>query len=122
MTIYQTECCRLEEEMEVEFLALDMAAVEIRDIVFKIGDKVRNPIRNFITLCQLIEVEMSNKMFMQSSDKRSIKSQNLSCINKQWNKEQVWPFFGCCSADSQTDAGRHQLYSNGSLVLFSTAW
>ena len=27
--------------MEVEFLALDMAAVEIRDIVFKISDKVR---------------------------------------------------------------------------------
>ena len=24
-------------------------------------------------------------------------------------------------ADSQTDAGRHQLYNNGSLVLFSTA-
>ena len=31
------------------------------------------------------------------------------------------PFFGCCTADSQTDAGRHQLNNNGSLVLFSTA-
>ena len=28
------------------------------------------------------------------------------------------PFIGCCTADSQTDAGRHQLYNNGSLVLF----
>ena len=32
------------------------------------------------------------------------------------------PFFGCCTADSQTDVGRHQLYNNGSLVLFSTPW
>ena len=31
-------------------------------------------------------------------------------------------FVGCCTADSQTDTGRHQLYNNGSLVLFSTAW
>ena len=41
---------------------------------------------------------------------------------KQWKKEQVWPFLGCCTADSQTETGRHQLYNNGSLVLFSTAW
>ena len=40
---------------------------------------------------------------------------------KQWKKEQVWPFFGCCTADSQTEAGRYQLYNNGSLVRFSTA-
>ena len=33
-------------------------------------------------------------------------------------KKQVLPFFGCCTADSQTDAGRHQLFINGSLVLF----
>ena len=39
-------------------------------------------------------------------------------ISNQWKKEQVWPFFGCCTADSQTDAGRHQLYNNGLLVLF----
>ena len=25
---------------------------------------------------------------------------------------------GCCTADSQTDAGRHQLYNNNWLVLF----
>ena len=37
-------------------------------------------------------------------------------------KEQVWPFFGCCTAYSQTDTGRHQVYNNDSLVLFSTAW
>ena len=36
-------------------------------------------------------------------------------------KKQVLPFFGCCTADSQTDAGRYQLFNNGSLVLFSTA-
>ena len=41
---------------------------------------------------------------------------------KQWKKEQIWPFFGCCTADSQTYAGRHQLYNNGSLVLLPTAW
>ena len=40
---------------------------------------------------------------------------------KQWKKEQVWPYFGYCTADSQTDAARHQLYNNGSLVLFYTA-
>ena len=40
---------------------------------------------------------------------------------KQWKKEQVWQFFGCCTADSQTDTGRNQLYNNGSPVLFSTA-
>ena len=34
----------------------------------------------------------------------------------------AWPFFGYCTADSQTDAGIHQLYNNGSHVLFSTAW
>ena len=44
-------------------------------------------------------------------------------IFKQLKKEQVWPFFGCCTADSQTDndASRHQLYNNGQLVLFSNA-
>ena len=35
-------------------------------------------------------------------------------------KEQVGTFVGCCTADSQTDAGRYQLYNNGSLVLFYT--
>ena len=40
---------------------------------------------------------------------------------KQWKKEQVWPFFGCFTADSQADTGRHQLYNNGSFVLFFTA-
>ena len=44
-----------------------------------------------------------------------------SVIFKQWKKEQVWPFFGYCTADSQTDAGIHQLYNNGSLDLLSTA-
>ena len=37
---------------------------------------------------------------------------------KQWKKKPVWPFFGCYSADSQTDAGIHQLYNNGSLGVF----
>ena len=37
-------------------------------------------------------------------------------------KEHVWQFFGFCTADSQTDTGRHQLYNDGSLVIFSTAW
>jgi len=32
--------------------------------------------------------------------------------------EKFGNFFGCFTADSQTDAGRHQLYNNGSLVLF----
>ena len=41
-------------------------------------------------------------------------------ISKQWKKEQVRPFFGCCTADSQT--GIHQLYNDGSLGTFSTAW
>ena len=40
---------------------------------------------------------------------------------KQWKQEQVCPFFGCFTADSLTAAGRHHLYNNGSLVLFSTA-
>ena len=46
---------------------------------------------------------------------------DLIMIAKQWKKEPVWPFFGCCTADSRTDAGRHQLNNNSSLVLFSTA-
>ena len=29
--------------------------------------------------------------------------------------------FGYCTADSQIDADRHQMYNNGTLVLFSTA-
>ena len=41
----------------------------------------------------------------------------VKCHN-EWKKEQFWPFIGCCIADSQTDTGRHQLYNNGSLVLF----
>ena len=45
-----------------------------------------------------------------------------SVSDKQWKKEQVWPFFGCYTADSQTAADRHQLYNNGSLVIFSIAW
>ena len=49
------------------------------------------------------------------------KSDPLATI-KQWKKEQVWPCFGCCTADSQTYTGRHQLYNNDSLVLFSIAW
>ena len=36
--------------------------------------------------------------------------------------KQIWPLFGFCTADSQTDTGRHQLYINGLLVLYSTAW
>ena len=36
-------------------------------------------------------------------------------------KEHILSFCSCCTADSQTDAGRHQLYNTGSLVLFSTA-
>ena len=36
-------------------------------------------------------------------------------------KKQVRPFFGCCAADSQPDAGRYQMFNNGSLVLFFTA-
>ena len=46
----------------------------------------------------------------------------LEVMAKQWKKEQVLPFFGCCTADSQTDPGRHQLHNNGSLVYFSTPW
>ena len=30
--------------------------------------------------------------------------------------------FVCCTADSHTDTGLHQLHNNGSLVLFSIAW
>ena len=45
-----------------------------------------------------------------------------SLMAKQWKKEQVWPFFDLCIADSQTDAGRYQLYNNGSIVLFSSAY
>ena len=41
-------------------------------------------------------------------------------IIKQWKIEQVWPYFSCCTADSQIDAGKHQLHNNGSLFL-STA-
>ena len=48
----------------------------------------------------------------------SSRAANASVLGKHWKKEQVWPFFGYCTADSQTDA---QLYNNGSLVLFSTA-
>ena len=37
----------------------------------------------------------------------------LCCVKtKQWKKEQVWPFSGFCTADSQNDSGRQQLYSN----------
>ena len=43
----------------------------------------------------------------------------ITCYeSEQWTNEQVWPFFGCCTAGSQTDAGRHQLYNNDSLVFF----
>ena len=59
----------------------------------------------------LVEAEAS--AFLQSS---------VRANTKQWKKGQVWPFFGCCAADSQTDAGRHQLYDTSSLVLLSTAW
>ena len=31
-------------------------------------------------------------------------------IGKEWKKEQVCPFFVCCTVYLQTDAGRHQLY------------
>ena len=54
-------------------------------------------------------------------DTRALPSSSALFI-KQWNKEQVMPFFGCCTADSQTNKVRHQLYNNGSLVLFSTVW
>ena len=40
----------------------------------------------------------------------------------QWvsigKKELVWPLFGCCTSDSQTDAWRHQLNNNGSSLFF----
>ena len=49
-----------------------------------------------------------------------LKNTTFKLIAKQWKKEQVWPFVGCCTAYSQTDAGIHQLYNNSSLVLFST--
>ena len=41
-------------------------------------------------------------------------SVNFKCVlSKQWKKEQVLPFFGCCTGDSQSDASRHQLYRLG---------
>ena len=44
----------------------------------------------------------------------------LSSSNGKKNK--FGHFCCCCIADSQTDAGRHHLYTNDSLVLFSIAW
>ena len=41
------------------------------------------------------------------------------CRTQAVEKAQVRPFYGCCTADSQTDTGRHQLYNNSSLVHFS---
>ena len=49
-------------------------------------------------------------------------TQIINLRTKQWTKGQVWPYFGCCTADSQTDWGRNQLYNNCSLFLFSNAW
>ena len=40
-------------------------------------------------------------------------------LNKQWKKEQICPFFACFTADSHTEAGRHQLYYKDLLVLLS---
>ena len=40
----------------------------------------------------------------------------LSYSWKQCKKEPVWPFFCCCTADLQTDSGRHQLYNNQRLA------
>ena len=35
----------------------------------------------------------------------SVNCKKTSGTTKQWKKEQVWPFFGCCTTDSQTDTG-----------------
>ena len=42
-------------------------------------------------------------------------------LSSSGEKNQFGHFCCCCTADSQTGAGRHQLYNNGSLVLHSTA-
>ena len=47
--------------------------------------------------------------------------EHIGFLVSSGKKNKFDKFFGCCTADSQTDAGRHQLYDNGSLVLFSTA-
>ena len=38
---------------------------------------------------------------------------------KQWNKEQVWPYFGCCTADSPTYIS---CSTTACLFLFYIAW
>ena len=45
-------------------------------------------------------------------------AKHLSCSLSSSGKKNK---FGYCTADSQIDADRHQMYNNGTLVLFSTA-
>ena len=49
----------------------------------------------------------------------------ILCIligNQAVEKRTSLDIFWWCAADSQTKAGRHQLYNNGSFVLFSTIY
>ena len=43
-------------------------------------------------------------------------------LNPDQAVEKSLAIFYCYTADSETDTGRHHLYNNGLLVLFSTAW
>ena len=61
-------------------------------------------------------------MFSYSAmDIRKVEKKLASC-SSSGKKNQFGHFLVVVSADSQADAGRHQLYNNGSLVLFSNAW
>ena len=50
----------------------------------------------------------------------SSSSYSHCCYQAVEKQKEVLPYF--CTADSQTDAGRHQLFNNDLSFLFSTAW
>ena len=88
--------------------------------------RYRRPFRHeMLAEIQTLVPKNKSKNFVDGTIKSSLMSGIVpdSVTIKQEKKEQVSPpFFGCCRADSQTDTGRHQLYNNGSLVLFFSAW
>ena len=82
---------------------------------FTLISSVQNPASIYPLSFRLVIFFHGNVFVLSLKTGRQKRSRQLV---EQWKKEQVWPFLGCCTADTKTDVGRHQLFNNGLLVFF----
>ena len=89
-------CCSV--SFHILWAILSTSTVQAQNLMVKM--------ETFVGLCRLF------RNMLTSGENHTHINILFRIVTKQWKKEQVWPFFGCCTSDSQTDEGRHQLYNN----------